>query len=94
MSPDLQADLCSGARSGLSPHPVLGPRVIPQTQLREGALEMSGLQVRTSVFIILQMFDLRLSSKPALLEGLEVDQYMWSVIQSPQVKQSEYLHDQ
>ena len=46
---------------------------------------MSGLQVGTTVFIILQNLNLLLSSKPALLEGLEVDQYMWSVIQSPQV---------
>ena len=57
MSPDLQADLCAGAGSGLSPHPVLGPRVIPQTQLREGALEMPGLQVRTSVLIYYDIYD-------------------------------------
>ena len=88
MSPDLQADLRAGAGPGLSPHPVLGPRVIPQTQLREGALEVPRLQVRTSVLIMNCKLILLLSSKPALLEGLEVDQYMWSVIQSPQVKNS------
>jgi hypothetical protein len=29
------------------------------------------------------MLSLRMCSKPALLEGLEVDQYMWSVVQNP-----------
>ena len=50
MSPDLQADQCAGPGSRLSPHPVLGPRVLPQAELREGALEVSGLQVRLADF--------------------------------------------
>ncbi len=29
------------------------------------------------------LLSLRMCSKPALLEGLEVDQYMWSVVQNP-----------
>jgi hypothetical protein len=29
------------------------------------------------------LLSLRMRSKPALLEGLEVDQYMWSVVQNP-----------
>ena len=45
VSPDLQEDLCAGAGSRLSPPPVLGPRVLPQTQLREGAVEVSSVQV-------------------------------------------------
>ena len=34
-------------------------------------------------------FDFNLFSKPALLEGLEIDQYIWSVIQSPQCVEAE-----
>ena len=35
------------------------------------------------------MFILLFSSKPALLEGLEIDQYVWSVIQSPQCSEAD-----
>ena len=86
VSPDLQENLCAGAGSRLSQPAVLGPRVLPQTQLREGAVEVSSVQVRRHTLMV-QQHNILFCSKPALLEGLEVDQYMWSVIQSPQVTQ-------
>ena len=44
---------------------------------------MSGLQVRPLLHCIAIFLQFTHFSKPALLEGLEVDQFMWSVIQNP-----------
>lgn len=68
-------------------HPVFRPGILPADELRSRILEMSNLQVRTTISILtiwsivelIPLFNIY-SSKTALLEGLEIDQYLWGIL--------------
>lgn len=64
-------------------HSVLRFRVILATQLRTGILEVSSVQVSKANQVTqsnLKHVFVYNRSKPAQLEGLEVDQYMWGIL--------------
>ncbi len=87
----LQADSVTGPRARVQTHPVLRSGILPSDELRSRLLEMSRLQVsrRLSYFAsscglmytrIIYSFPLIVISKTALLEGLEIDQYLWGIL--------------
>ena len=76
---------------------MLRPRILSQAQLWKGFVEMPCMQVSSKQSHRLQpksrsmIMHVKYFSKPALLEGLEVDQFMWSIIQVPMFPNSKIV---
>ena len=81
----LQADSTAGQRARVQTHPMLRSGILPSDELRSRLVEMSRLQVSFFPFetrrdIRARIFNSLIDSKTALLEGLEIDQYLWGIL--------------